>query len=78
MTLDMNELQLHWENISPLLTIRNEREYNAAVKRLNELLDEIGSTERHPLYGLLDILGTLIEAYEEENYSITAKGHERV
>ncbi|MBI5963118.1 MAG: transcriptional regulator [Chloroflexi bacterium] len=56
--------------MAPLLTIRNEREYNAAVKRLNELLDEIGDNEKHPLYGLLDTLGTLVHAYEEEHYPI--------
>lgn len=50
------------------LTIRNEREYDQAVKRLNGLLDEIGTDERHPLYGLLDTLGTLIQAYEEEHF----------
>jgi len=70
MTLATKELQTHWENIAPLLTIRNEREYNAAVKRLNELLDEIGDNEKHPLYGLLDTLGTLIQIYEEEHYRI--------
>jgi len=70
MTIVNEELQVHWTNIAPLLTIRNEREYNAAVKRLNELLDEIGATEKHPLYSLLDTLGTLIHAYEEENYQI--------
>jgi len=70
MTLAINELQIHWQNIAPLLTIRNEREYNAAVKRLNELLDEIGDEEKHPLYSLLDTLGTLIEAYEEEHYPL--------
>ena len=41
-----------------------------AVKRLNELLDEIGENEKHPLYGLLDRLGALIHVYEEENYPI--------
>jgi HTH-type transcriptional regulator/antitoxin HigA len=60
----------HWKNIAPLLTIRNEREYNAAVKRLNGLLDEIGDNEKHPLYGLLDTLGALIHVYEEEHYPI--------
>jgi len=70
MTLATKELEVHWANIAPLLSIRNEREYNAAVKRLNELLDEIGDNEKHPLYGLLDTLGTLIEIYEEEHYSI--------
>ena len=70
MTLVNEELQEHWINIAPLLTIRNEREYNAAVKRLNELLDEIGDNEKHPLYSLLDTLGTLIHAFEEEHYPI--------
>ena len=70
MTLATKELEVHWANIAPLLSIRNEREYNAAVKRLNELLDEIGDNEKHPLYGLLDTLGTLIEIYEEEHSPI--------
>ena len=70
MTIFTNQLQTHWQNISPLLTIRNEREYDAAVERMNELLDEIGADENHPLYSLLDTLGTLIEAYEEEHLVI--------
>ncbi len=70
MTLINEELEAHWTNIAPLLTVRNEREYNAAVKRLNELLDEIGDNEKHPLYSLLDTLGTLVHAYEEEHYPI--------
>lgn len=70
MTLVTKELQTHWTNIAPLLTIRNEREYNGAVKRLNELLDEIGDYEKHPLYSLLDTLGTIIHVYEEEHYPI--------
>ena len=70
MTLRNEELQVHWKNIAPLLCIRNEREYNAAIKHLNELLDEIGDNEKHPLYSLLDTLGTLVHAHEEEHYPI--------
>lgn len=62
------DLANHWSRVSPLLTIRNEREYDAAIKRLNSLLDEVGANERHPLFGLLDTLGTLIHAYEETHY----------
>jgi HTH-type transcriptional regulator/antitoxin HigA len=70
-----NHLQTHWEIIAPLLIIRNEREYNAAVKRMNELLDEIGTNEKQPLYSLLDTLGTLIHVYEEEHLPMPdAKG----
>lgn len=72
MTLVNDQIQAHWTNIAPLLTIRNDREYNAAVKRMNELLDEIGTNEKHPLYSLLDTLGTLIHAYEEEHFPIPA------
>ncbi|MEP6895505.1 MAG: transcriptional regulator [Chloroflexota bacterium] len=70
MTLVNDQIQTYWANIAPLLTVRNEREYNAAVKRMNDLLDEIGTNEKHPLYSLLDTLGTLIHAYEEEHYPI--------
>src|SRR5437870_7970020 len=48
--------------------LRNQREYDRAVKRLNNLLDEVGTSERHPLYGLLDTLGTLVHAYEEKHF----------
>jgi HTH-type transcriptional regulator / antitoxin HigA len=64
------ELQQHWTAISPLLSLRNEQEYDQAVERLNRLLDEVGTDEQHPLYTLLDTLGTLIHAYEEEHHPI--------
>ncbi len=60
-----SKLQIYWNKISPILIIRNERDYNAAIKRLNMLLDEVGDDERHPLFSLVDTLGTLIHAYEE-------------
>jgi HTH-type transcriptional regulator/antitoxin HigA len=66
------DVQTHWSTIGPLLTVRNEREYDRAVKRLNELLDEIGTNERHPLYSLMDTLGTLIESYEDKHQPIPA------
>jgi len=63
-----NDIQSHWASIYPLLSIRNEQEYDRAVERLDSLLDEIGTNEQHPLYGLLDTLGTLIYVYEEEHH----------
>src|SRR5512132_4403111 len=65
-----HELQQHWTGVSPLLSIRNEHEYDLAVARLNGLLDEVGTDEQHPLYTLLDTLGTLIHAYEEVHHAI--------
>ena len=60
----------HWAVISPILSIRNEDEYDQAIARLNQLLDEVGTDETHPLYELLDTLGTIIHAYEETHYPI--------
>ena len=64
------ELEKRWREIAPYLIIRNESEYDAAVERLNSLLDEVGDDESHPLYSLLDTLGILIEAYDNEHYPL--------
>lgn len=70
MTQLTDDIQIHWAPIAPILSLRNEQEYDAAVGRLNALVDDVGTDETHPLYGLLDTLSTLVHAYEEE--------HERV
>lgn len=64
------DIQHHWAVISSLLSIRNERDYDLAVERLNSLLDEVGTDEQHLLYTLLETLGTVISAYEEQHCSI--------
>ena len=45
--------------------IRNEREYARMVAVLDEVIDEAGSDESHPLAGLADLLGELVVRYEE-------------
>jgi HTH-type transcriptional regulator / antitoxin HigA len=64
------ETQQQWMAIAPILTIRNEQEYDQGVARLNALLDEIGTDENHPLYTLLDTLAIVIQAYEAAHYPI--------
>ena len=49
----------------PLLAIRNEQEYDAAVARLNELVDEVGDKPRDRRYRFIETLSVLIEAYDE-------------
>ena len=72
----ITELQSHWQVLRPLLVIHSEDhsedEYEQAVEHMNQLIDEAGTDESHPLYELLDTLGTLIHAYEEEHYQIQA------
>jgi len=37
------------------------------VALLDRLVDEVGEQENHPLASLMDVLGVLIEKYEDEN-----------
>jgi len=45
----------------------NDREYRQLVKLLDRLVDEVGENEKHPLVLLMEVLGVLIEKYEDEN-----------
>ena len=74
MTLMLQEIQPHWTAIRPFMTIRNEQDYDRAVDQLNQLIDEVGTDEMHPMYEFLDTLGTLIHAYEEKHIAIPQAG----
>ena len=68
------QIQRSWIQVSDLFKIRNEQDYDLAVERLNSLLDEVGTDERHPLYSLLDTLGTVLHAWEEQHYVMPERG----
>jgi HTH-type transcriptional regulator/antitoxin HigA len=44
-----------------------EAEYNRLVAMLDQLIDEVGEDEAHPLASFMDIIGVLIEHYENVN-----------
>lgn len=48
-------------------TIRNERDYARMNTLLEQLLEEVGEDEDHPLADLLDIVGILVSQYEDDN-----------
>ena len=70
MTTPTLKLEQSWSVLEPLLTIRDEAEYQRSVEQLNSLLDLVSTDEQHPLYSLLDTLGILLEAYEVEHVKI--------
>ena len=61
------QLQQSWTQVSALLNIQNRQDYDMALECLNGLIDEVGTDEGHPLYSLLDTLGTVVHAWEEQN-----------
>ena len=70
MTTPTLKLEQSWSVLEPLLTIRDEAEYQRSVEQLNSLLDLVSTDDQHPLYSLLDTLGILLEAYEVEHVKI--------
>lgn len=48
----------------PLGPLRTEAEYHRAVAILDEIVDEIGEQERHPLADLAETMALAIAAYE--------------
>ena len=70
MSVITSDMQAHWHSLQQLFLIRDEAEYDEAIATLNALLDEVGNEEQHPLSELLNVLGTVIHAYEEKHYPI--------
>jgi len=47
--------------------LQTEKEYQETVTLLDSLIDQIGEDETHPLASLMEILGVLIEKYEDDH-----------
>ena len=57
-----------WPQVEPTLRVpHNDREYRELVKLLDRLIDVVGENEDHPLASLMEVIGVLIEKYEDEH-----------
>ena len=71
--IDMQKLLPAWDQFraaTDISTIRDEAHYARMTQMLESLLDEAGGDERHPIMGLVDIVGDLIEDYETEQHHL--------
>jgi HTH-type transcriptional regulator/antitoxin HigA len=69
MNTQLKELVNVWPNIQSVFSVpHNEKDYNNLVNLLDSLIDEVGNNESHPLSSLMETIGSLIEAYESQNY----------
>jgi HTH-type transcriptional regulator/antitoxin HigA len=65
--LSIIETQKLWQPLAQQLVIPyDEASYQKLVTWLDKLIDEVGENEQHPLASLMDIIGILIEYYENE------------
>ncbi|MGB5592601.1 MAG: hypothetical protein WBM32_15985 [Crocosphaera sp.] len=67
-TTNFNQTVNAWSNLSDNLFVpHTETEYEKLVTILDELIDIIGEDESHTLASLMEVIGVLIENYED-NY----------
>ena len=57
-------------SIRSVCALRSEKDYQKAVAILDEIIDEIGQDEAHPLADLAEALGLFIHSYEETHAKI--------
>ena len=68
MTAALERSLTHWPELSRTVYVpHTNSEYERLVALLDDLVDEVGNDESHPLASLMDVIGSLIERYEDEH-----------
>ena len=73
MTAALEKVAPAWKalgKVAPLGPIKTKAQYNELVKLSEQLMEEIGHKQDHPLEGLLYIIGDLIRACDEKRHPI--------
>ncbi len=66
--LDVSKTQAAWSSLAGRIYVpHSDKEYEKLVALLDSLIDEVGENESHPLASLMEIVGVLIEKYEDEH-----------
>jgi HTH-type transcriptional regulator / antitoxin HigA len=67
MNSQLKEVVKVWPGIRDIFSVpHHEKDYKKLVRLLDDLIDEVGNNESHPLGSLMETLGNLIEAYETQ------------
>jgi HTH-type transcriptional regulator/antitoxin HigA len=65
---ELEQLTKAWPPVSRAVRVpHTEADYQELVELLDRLTDKVGEYENHPLASLMDVLGVLIEKYEDEH-----------
>lgn len=68
MTATLKKSLAHWPELSHAVFVpHSEAEYRRLVRLLDQLTDEVGNDESHPLASLMEVIGLLVEKYDDEN-----------
>ena len=66
--LDVAKTADAWASLSRILIVpHTESEYRQLVELVDSLIDEVCEDESHPLASFMEVVGILIEKYEDEH-----------
>jgi len=66
--IDLSKTTDAWSSLAGKIYVpHSEEEYQQLVALLDSLIDEVGENESHSLASLMEIVGVLIEKYEDEH-----------
>jgi HTH-type transcriptional regulator/antitoxin HigA len=68
LNLDVDKTASAWSSLAGTVFVPHSvEEYQRLVALLDNLIDEVGEDESHPLASLMEIVGVLVGAYETEH-----------
>ena len=68
MVAEVQTAERIWPMLSPVVFVpHNETEYQRLVTLLDTMIDAVGENENHPLASLMEMVGVLVEKYEDEH-----------
>jgi HTH-type transcriptional regulator/antitoxin HigA len=66
--VELEKVTNAWPPISRAIRVpRTDEDYREIVELLDRVTDQVGEDESHPLASLMEVLGVLIEKYEDEH-----------
>jgi HTH-type transcriptional regulator/antitoxin HigA len=64
---DVRQVEQLWPSVAKVLFVpHNQEQYQQLVLVLDVLIDTVGEDETHPLASLMEIVGVLIEQFEDK------------
>jgi len=65
-TSELERVERTWPDLTSVLFVpHTESEYDRLVTLLDALIDHVGEDETHPLASLMEVVGALIQQYED-------------
>jgi len=64
--LDVTKTEAAWSSLAGKVYVpHSKEEYHRLIALLDSFIDEVGEDESHPLASLMEVVGVLIEKYED-------------